>query len=131
MRTSHKIIIVFICLICSLIGFLVKIPVPLRGHDKLEHAAFYFLAAAFLHILFRKGLILILLILALFGVLIEYLQQVANKVMHSHIHGRFDVEDIQANLKGLAVYAALALLIFAFRYLGKSGDKKEDQNIKQ
>lgn len=97
----------------------------------MEHAAFYFLAAAFLHILFRKGLILILLILALFGVLIEYLQQVANKVMYSHIHGRFDVEDIQANLKGLAVYAGLALLIFAFRYLGKSGDKKEDQNIKQ
>lgn len=126
MRTSYKIIIVFICLVCSLIGFLVKIPVPLRGHDKLEHAAFYFLAAAFFHILFRKGLILILVILALFGVLIEYLQQVANKVMHSRIHGRFDVEDIQANLKGLALYAALALLIFAFRYISKSVQEKED-----
>jgi hypothetical protein len=109
-----------------LIGFLIKIPVPLRGHDKLEHAAFYFLAAAFLHFLFRKGLILILLILALFGVLIEYLQQVANKVMHSHIHGRFDMEDIQANLKGLAVYTGLALLIFAFRYVSKSGQVKKD-----
>lgn len=126
MRTPYKIIIVFICFVCSLIGFLIKIPVPLRGHDKLEHTAFYFLAAAFLHILFRKGLILILLILALFGVLIEYLQQVANKVMHSRIHGRFDIEDIQANLKGLALYAGLALLIFAFRYISKSGQATKD-----
>ena len=119
MRTSYKIIIVFLFLFFSLIGFLIKIPVPLRGHDKLEHGAFYFLAAAFLHFLFRKGLILILILLALFGVLIEYLQPLVNKLTHTRMHGRFDIEDIQANIKGLACYAAVALLFFLGRRIYK------------
>ncbi len=51
--------------------------------------------------------------LSLFGALIEYLQQVANKVTHSHIHGRFDVENIYANMKGLLLYSFIALLYLA------------------
>ena len=112
MTTPQKIIILIICFICAIIGFLIKIPRPLQGHDKLLHSGFYFLAAAFLHLLFRKGIVVILISLALFGVLIEYLQQLANKITHTHIHGRFDVEDIYANLKGLLLYSAVALLIF-------------------
>ena len=112
MSTAVKIAIVFLCLIFSLIGFLIKIPVPLRGHDKLMHAAFYFMAAAFLNFLFKKRQVLIFIILALFGVLIEYLQQVSNKLMHSRIHGRFDKEDIYANMKGLILYAGIAAIYF-------------------
>jgi hypothetical protein len=115
LSTGNKIAIVVICFICAVIGFLIKIPVPLRGHDKLLHSAFYFMAAAFLHVLFRKGFFAIVIVLALFGVLIEYLQQLSNQVTHSHIHGRFDKEDIYANLKGLLLYSAVALIFFVCR----------------
>ena len=125
MSTAVKIAIVFLCLIFSLIGFLIKIPVPLRGHDKLMHAAFYFMAAAFLNFLFKKRQVLIFIILALFGVLIEYLQQLSNKLMHSHIHGRFDKEDIYANLKGLILYAAIAMLYFLIVALFKRENNTE------
>jgi hypothetical protein len=113
MSLLNKMIIVIICFAVATAGFLIKIPVPLRGHDKLLHSAAYFFAAAGLNFLFRKGLLVILVALALFGVLIEQLQQVANKITHSHIHGRFDIEDIYANLKGLLLYAALALVWMA------------------
>lgn len=120
MRTSHKIIILIICFIFSLIGFMIKIPVFLRGNDKLLHTAFYFCAAAFFHILFRRGLIIILVCLALFGVMIEYLQEYSNKVLHKRIHGRFDIEDIHANLKGLAIYAVVAVIFLVVRKLFKT-----------
>jgi hypothetical protein len=112
MTASIKFSIVLACLVLATIGFLIKIPVPLRGNDKLLHTGFYFCAAAFFHLLFRKGLIIILLTLALFGVLIEYLQPLMNKLTHSNIHGRFDKADIYANCKGLALYAGVALVIW-------------------
>jgi hypothetical protein len=111
-NTTSKIIIVIICFILAITGFLIKIPVPLRGNDKLLHTAFYFMAAAFLNLLFKKRHIIIFILLALFGVLIEYLQQLSNKITGTRIHGRFDVEDIYANLKGLLLYSAIALVFF-------------------
>ncbi len=117
MSTGLKLLILAFCIFCSLYGFLIKIPVPLRGHDKLMHAGFYFCAAAFLNVLFQKKQVLIFILLALFGVVIEYLQQVSNKIMHSHIHGRFDKEDIYANMKGLGLYAGIAMMYFLFKML--------------
>lgn len=111
MSTSSKIIISILCIFLATIGFLIKIPVPLRGHDKLLHTSFYVGAAAFFHLLFRKRLVIILILLALFGVLIEYLQQLANKFTRSHIHGRFDIEDVYANCKGLGYYLCFVLLL--------------------
>lgn len=128
MSTGLKLLILAFCIICSLYGFLIKIPVPLRGHDKLMHAGFYFCAAVFLNFLFQKKQVLIFILLALFGVLIEYLQQVSNKIMHSHIHGRFDKEDIYANMKGLLLYAGIALIYFAFTALLRN-EKKENENM--
>jgi hypothetical protein len=119
MSTPAKIIIVIICFILAIIGFLIKIPVPLRGNDKLLHTAFYFLAAAFLHWLFRKGLVIILVVLTGFGVLIEYLQQLSNKLTRTKIHGRFDIEDVYANLKGLLLYSAVALVFWLLRRIYK------------
>jgi hypothetical protein len=112
MTASIKLVIVLLCLVLATVGFLIKIPVALRGNDKLLHTGFYFCAAAFFHLLFRKGIAIILLILALFGVLIEYLQPLMNKLTHSNIHGRFDKEDIYANCKGLALYVGVALVIW-------------------
>ena len=119
MNTTTKLLILIACIILSLIGFLIKIPVPLRGHDKLLHGSFYFLAAVFLNFLFQKRQVLIFVLLALFGVLIEYLQPLCNKLTHSKIHGRFDIEDIYANMKGLLLYALLALIFFGAKTLYK------------
>ena len=102
-----------ICFLFDAIGFLIKIPVPLRGHDKLLHISAYCIAAAFLNFLFKKRHLVIFIVLYLFGVSIEYLQQLANKITHSHIHGRFDIEDIYANTKGLLLYSFIALIFWA------------------
>ena len=117
MSTTQKIAILVICFICSVIGFLIKIPVPLRGNDKFLHTAFYFLAAGFLNILFANKKIVphvcIFIVLLLFGTAIEYAQEYSNKLFHVKIHGRFDPEDIKANLKGL-----IAFSIVWFVYVG-------------
>ena len=113
MRFYSKIIFVVICFLFAAIGFLIKIPAPLRGHDKLLHISAYFIAAAFLNYLFKKRHLVIFMVLFLFGVLIEYLQQLANKITHSHIHGRFDIEDVYANTKGLLLYSFIALVLWA------------------
>lgn len=113
MSFYSKIIFVVICFLFAAIGFLIKIPVPLRGHDKLLHISAYFIAAAFLNYLFKKRHLVIFMVLFLFGVLIEYLQQLANKITHSHIHGRFDIEDVYANTKGLLLYSFIALVLWA------------------
>lgn len=115
MGTAGKVIIVIVCFFLALVGFLIKIPAPLRGNDKLLHGAFYFFAAGFFHLLFRRGLILILVLLALFGAFIEYAQQWSNTLTHSRIHGRFDPQDIYANLKGLGIYAVIGICIVLFR----------------
>jgi hypothetical protein len=119
MRFIHKILILLFCFVVSVYGFLIKIPRPLRGHDKLLHGAFYFMAAVFLNFLFRKRQLIILPGLFLFGVLIEYLQQIANQITHSHIHGRFDPEDIYANGKGLVIYMAVAMPFWVYHYFRK------------
>ena len=110
MRFYSKIIFVVICFLVGAFGFLIKIPGPLRGHDKLLHISAYFIAAAFLNYLFEKRHLVIFIVLFLFGALIEYLQQAANKITHSHIHGRFDIEDIYANTRGLLLYSFIALI---------------------
>ena len=113
MSFYSKIIFVVICFLVAAFGFLIKIPGPLRGHDKLLHISSYFIAAAFLNYLFKKRHLVIFIVLFLFGALIEYLQQAANKITHSHIHGRFDIEDIYANTKGLLLYSFVALILWA------------------
>lgn len=111
MSTTTKIMISILAIFLATIGFLIKIPVPLRGHDKLLHTSFYIGAAAFFHLLFRKRLFIILVLLALFGVAIEYMQQLANKFTRSHIHGRFDIEDVYANCKGLGYYLCFVFVL--------------------
>ncbi len=113
MSFYSKILLVVICFLFAAIGFLIKIPVPLRGHDKLLHISAYFTASAFLNFLFKKRHLVIFIVLLLFGVSIEYLQQLANKITHSHIHGRFDIEDIYANTKDLLLYSFIALIFWA------------------
>jgi len=49
-----KILLVIIFLIGTTVGFMIKLPATFRHIDKEMHAAFYFLAAGFLNLLFTE-----------------------------------------------------------------------------
>lgn len=114
LRAWHKILLVVIAFGVAIIGFMVKLPSYFSGHDKELHTVFYFLAAAFLNILFAKRNILlhaiIFLLLYGFGITIEYAQQYSNTYFHSRIHGNADPEDVYANLLGLLAFSGVWFL---------------------
>ena len=136
---SHqtKIFLVVVCLLLSVLGFMVKLPSAFRQMDKELHSAFYFLAAAFLNILFTNKRVsihvFIFVILFLFGVSIEFAQEYSNKVLHTRIHGRFDREDVQSNLWGLLAFSVLwsVYRVFAFVYKKAPVDPNQspDRNV--
>lgn len=103
MNNKFKIFFLVGVLIMVLIGFMIKIPVPLRHHDKLLHGLFYFFASIFLYF-FNENNFINLLFLLIFGVFIECMQHLSNKFTHSRIHGNFDIADVYANCKGLIGY---------------------------
>lgn len=108
---GQRILVVIVCFAIAVIGFMLKLPSAFRHIDKEMHASFYFLAAAFLNILFAKANLVrhavIFVALYLFGMAIEYGQAYSNKFFRSRIHGRFDPEDVQWNLKGLIAFTVL------------------------
>ena len=118
-------------LILAIIGFLIKLPSIFRYHDKEMHSLFYFLAAAFLNIFFAKRIIfrhvVILIFLILFGIAIEFAQEYSNKFLHKRIHGRFDIEDIQSNFKGLIVFSILwityNIIVFVYKRRNTSSSR--------
>lgn len=117
-----KTLLTIIALIFSVIGFMIKLPSVFHHYDKELHAAFYFLAAGFLNILYSKNLtthILIFLILLGFGITIEYAQAYSNILLHKRIHGRFDIEDVKANTKGLIAFSILWVPYLLFNKLSK------------
>ncbi len=95
----------------AFIGFMIRLPHQFHNYDKELHALFYFLAAAFLNILFAKRKIIwhiaIFIFLSLFGVAIEYAQHYANKFLPGNPHGRPDIADVEANIKGLIIFSIL------------------------
>lgn len=109
-----KAFLVFIFLISSIVGFMVKLPSGFRHFDKELHATFYFLAAGFLNVLFTNGKftrhILIFVILYVFSISIEYAQEYSNRFFRVRIHGRYDPEDVKYNLRGLIAYSVLWVL---------------------
>ena len=113
----HKAIILFACFGFAVIGFMLKLPSSFRHIDKELHAAFYFLAAAVLNFLFAGTNLLrhslIFVSLYLFGTAIEAAQEWSNRFFRRRIHGRFDPEDIEWNLKGLLAFSLLWLLFTA------------------
>jgi hypothetical protein len=114
LTVSQRILVVFVCFAVAAIGFMIKLPSGFRHIDKELHATFYFLAAAFLNVLFAKTKlirhVIIGMALFLFGMAIEYGQAYSNKFFRSRIHGRFDPEDVQWNLKGLLAFSLLWLI---------------------
>lgn len=92
-------------LLCSIAGFLVRLPRVFHRFDKELHTAFYFFAFVFLSFLYPRKKLLIAVVLFLFGISIEYLQEYSNtisiRIIGKPIHGKFDIQDIQFNLMGL------------------------------
>lgn len=107
----------------SVFGFMIKLPAVFRHNDKLLHSLFYFLAAAFLNILFANVKlfrhVILFIFLFLFGVGIEFAQEFSNKFLHKKIHGRFDIEDIHANLNGLILFTLIWIVYFFFTKISK------------
>jgi len=111
------VLILFFCV--SVIGFMVKLPVLFREHDKELHLLFYFGAAIFLSVLFARNNyfyhFLVLWTLSCFGVLIECSQEVSNLFVTKRIHGNFDIEDVVFNTMGLFI----AFIVWTGYYLMK------------
>ncbi|MBG9376022.1 hypothetical protein I5907_07240 [Panacibacter sp. DH6] len=120
----HKLLITFIAFGIAIAGFMLRLPAMFSGRDREMHTLFYFLAAAFLNILFAKRNLLIhALIFAMlyaFGVAIEYAQEYSNTLLHRKIHGNADPEDMHANLIGIAAFSALWLVYVLCWYLWKA-----------
>lgn len=120
---TQKIVLAVFCFGIAIVGFMLKLPSMFRGMDKEMHAAFYFVAAAFLNILFAKRNLLIHIFifgfLYAFGYAIERAQEYSNKFFRSRIHGRFDPEDVAANLQGLLYFSVMWVIVVAISYLFK------------
>jgi hypothetical protein len=127
LSNGTKIILVIAFFIISVIGFLMKLPSAFRHIDKELHFSFYFLAAAFLNILFNVRNLLkhlfVSVVLFLFGIGIEFAQENYNKVFHVRIHGRFDPEDVKANLRGLIAFSILWAIWMLVRLMLRSTKK--------
>ncbi len=128
LSTTTKILLVLVAFAVAIYGFMLKLPSGFRRHDKELHSAFYFLAAAFLNILFAKRNIIIHAVLFVglyaFGVAIEYAQEYSNKLLHKRIHGRFDIEDVHANVRGLVLFSAIWLVYAAVVFVYKQVSAK-------
>ena len=135
MKTSltvwQKVFIASAFFAVAIVGFMVKLPSGFRHMDKELHATFYFLAAALLNVLFANSRIvkhvIIFIALYLFGMAIEYGQQYSNRFFHTRVHGRFDPEDIQANLNGLLAFSLLWLLCTVVILVNKKTTLKSNE----
>jgi hypothetical protein len=122
-----KFMVAFICMAIAVYGFMIKLPSGFRHIDKELHSLFYFLAAAFFNFLFvnRKlwKHVLLFVLLYLFGAGIELAQEYSNRFFKVRIHGRYDPEDLQANLNGLLAFSALWCLTMIVLLLFKTNNK--------
>jgi hypothetical protein len=120
---KSNLFLAFLFLVFSIIGFMVKLPSVFRHYDKELHSLFYFLAAAFLNVLFAKKRftrhILIFAFLYLLGMSIEYAQEYSNQFFRKRIHGRYDKEDILSNLKGLIAFSVLWIVYVGVTFFAK------------
>ena len=124
----QKVFILCACFAVAIVGFMIKLPSGFRHIDKELHATFYFLAAAFINVLFANTKLfrhmIIFGALYLFGMAIEYAQAYSNRFFRTRIHGRFDPEDVQGNLKGLLAFSVLWLFWMVVLQVYKSFHKK-------
>ncbi|MBX9783184.1 MAG: hypothetical protein K2X48_07815 [Chitinophagaceae bacterium] len=116
-----KFLLAFVYITAAIAGFMLKLPSVFRHIDKELHSLFYFLAAAFFNLLFvKRNLlkhVLVFVLLFLFGAGIEKAQEYSNRFFRVRIHGRYDPEDVQANLNGLPAFSAVWLIVVLLLFL--------------
>ena len=105
-------------LILSFFGFMVKLPSVFRNHDRELHFLFYLLTTIFLYLNFGKNKminhVIIFILLLIFGIGIEIMQELSNHILNEKIHGNFDPKDVFYNLLGLIVatlFWAVSLIV--------------------
>jgi hypothetical protein len=132
LTTRQRVFIVLALFSVAIFGFMLKLPSGFRQIDKELHTAFYFLAAAFLNILFARTSLLrhavIFVGLYLFGMAIEWAQAYSNRFFRTRIHGRFDPEDVQSNLYGLLAFSALWIAVVSVMLLSKKSNPTNHLN---
>lgn len=130
LTVRQKFLFAFICFAVAVVGFMIKLPSGFRNIDKELHATFYFLAAALLNVLFAGTKltrhVIIFAALYLFGMVIEYSQAYSNRFFRNRIHGRFDPEDIQWNLKGLIAFSLIWLLCIVALWVYRKATMKDN-----
>lgn len=125
MRNSNKIILISFVSVCTVVGFMIKLPKIFHQYAKELHSSFYLIATLFFIYLFPKKWLLSSLVLVLFGIIIEFTQEFSNKIsiriIGKAIHGRFDIVDVKYNIMG--VFYGLSIFFF-LRLLIKSNNDK-------
>lgn len=105
--TKPEIRLILTLLTLSFFGFIIKLPAVFRHHDRELHFLFYLLTALFFYMIFGKNRmanhIVIFLLLVIFGIGIEVIQELSNHLSPKKIHGNFDPLDVFYNLLGLIV----------------------------
>lgn len=109
LTNREKQLLLIILGVISTLGFMLKLPRIFHGIDKEMHTLFYFFAAFVLTALYPKKHVFIALFLAFFGVCIEVAQHLSNRLFVKRIHGRFDIEDVIANCKGILFFSLIYL----------------------
>lgn len=119
LTNSSRIFLLIIAFVLAIIGFMVKLPSVFYHTDKLLHTSFYFSAAAFIHVLFNiKKLwihVLVFVVLYFLGISIEYAQEYSNTLFHKRIHGRYDPEDVKANVKGIVAFSYVWVVLMLMK----------------
>jgi hypothetical protein len=128
LNNRTKIFLTIVCSVLSIVGFMIRLPSSFSHFDKELHTIFYFSAAGFFNLLYsNKNIIkhfVIFLSLFIFGILIEYAQEYSNTLFHKRIHGRFDIKDVHANLRGLILFSIVWVLYTSIIFLfGKKNDR--------
>lgn len=114
----NKMVFVSFFAICSILGFMVKLPRLFHHFDKELHCIFYLIATIILTFMFSKNWFFVITGLVFFGIIIEFAQEFSNmlslRIIGKPIHGRFDIEDVKYNLIGVV----LGLIIFkSYKFL--------------
>lgn len=105
--TKLEIAFILTLLTLSFIGFMIKLPSVFRRYDSELHFLFYLLTAIFFYMNFGKDKItyhvVIFMVLLMFGIGIEVMQELSNHILNRRIHGNFDPKDVFYNVFGLVV----------------------------
>ncbi|MFN3589601.1 MAG: hypothetical protein ACK4UP_09470 [Spirosomataceae bacterium] len=121
MSKKSKFLLVVVLIICSVIGFMLKLPRVFRHYDKELHTLFYFCATLFMASLYPRKWFLVAFLLAIFGIGIEAAQSFSNRIsirlIGKAIHGRFDIEDVWANCMGIGAGLVIFLVFMGMKRL--------------